>query len=241
VPTYPYVSGQAPLVGAFAQLRKGVPPKVDAGYLQRFNIAPGNESYVISILRFLGVIDEEGNRLEGGVNYLYGSDESFRSGLEDALRSAYSQVFDEMGEGALEADRANLTHWFRAADKTSDLVGQRQASTFLTLAALAGHGELQARSNAKRTAPAASSAVKKAATKKATAKKATASSPAGVEAVTIAGASPGGQAVRAESSGGAPIVHDVGLTVRIEINLPPGGDADTYDAIFASLKKHLMS
>jgi len=31
------------------------------------------------------------------------------------------------------------------------------------------------------------------------------------------------------------------LTVRIEVNLPPGGDASTYDAIFASIKKHLMT
>lgn len=35
--------------------------------------------------------------------------------------------------------------------------------------------------------------------------------------------------------------QDVGLTVRIEVNLPPSGDADTYDLIFASIKKHLMS
>jgi hypothetical protein len=35
--------------------------------------------------------------------------------------------------------------------------------------------------------------------------------------------------------------QEVGLSVRIEVNLPPGGDADTYDAIFASIKKHLMS
>ena len=34
---------------------------------------------------------------------------------------------------------------------------------------------------------------------------------------------------------------DVGLTVRIEVNLPLGGDAKTYDAIFASIRKHLMS
>jgi len=26
-----------------------------------------------------------------------------------------------------------------------------------------------------------------------------------------------------------------------QVNLPPGGDANTYDAIFASIKKHLMS
>jgi hypothetical protein len=35
--------------------------------------------------------------------------------------------------------------------------------------------------------------------------------------------------------------QDVALTVRIEVNLPAGGDDDTYDAIFASIKKHLMS
>jgi len=33
----------------------------------------------------------------------------------------------------------------------------------------------------------------------------------------------------------------VGLTVRIEVNLPASGDASTYDAIFASIRKHLMS
>ena len=49
-----------------------------------------------------------------------------------------------MGDGALDATKGDLTHWFRASDKTSDLVGQRQASTFQTLAALAGHGDLPA-------------------------------------------------------------------------------------------------
>jgi len=33
---------------------------------------------------------------------------------------------------------------------------------------------------------------------------------------------------------------DVGLTVRIEVNLPPDGNSETYDAIFASINKHLM-
>ena len=77
---------------------------------------------------------------------------------------AYSQVFDEMGDGALDASKGDLTHWFRASDKTSDVVGQRQASTFQTLAALAGHGDLPAaRSGAARKPAAATpgSAAKK--------------------------------------------------------------------------------
>jgi len=229
VATYPYISGQAALLGALGQLRKGFPPKVDAGYLQRFNIAPANESYVISILRFLGLIDEEGNRIEDKTGYFYGKDDAFKSGLEGTLRSAYSQLFDEMGDGALDADKGDLTHWFRAADKTSDLVGQRQATTFQILGALAGHGELPAGRNtaAKKTAAlVAGGPAKKAPGKKAAPKRETPPRPPG-----------GGEDAR---GGQGKNGLDVGLTVRIEVNLPPGGDADTYDAIFASIRKHLM-
>jgi hypothetical protein len=33
---------------------------------------------------------------------------------------------------------------------------------------------------------------------------------------------------------------DFGLTVRIEVNLPPGGDQDTYDKIFRSMRENLL-
>jgi len=232
VPNYPYISGQGALVQAFSQLRKGFPGKVDAAYLQRFNIAPANESYVISILRFLGLIDEDGTRVEDKTDYFFGNDDSFKSGLEGRLRIAYSQLFDEMGDGALDAPKSDLTHWFRASDKTSEVVGQRQAATFLTLAALVGHGDLPAaRSGAvKRTVTATpASAAKKTVAKKTTPKKQVEKS-----AEDHSDRDSGGDS-------GGKNVQDVGLTVRIEVNLPPGGDADTYDAIFASIKKHLMS
>lgn len=73
---YPYTSGQGSLVQTFSQLRKGFPGKVDAGYLQRFKIAPANESYVISVLRFLGLIDEEGNPVGDKIGYFYGNDDA---------------------------------------------------------------------------------------------------------------------------------------------------------------------
>jgi Family of unknown function (DUF5343) len=233
VPNYPYISGQAALVQTFSQLRKGFPGKVDAGYLQRFNIAPANESYVISILRFLGLIDEDGTRVEDMTGYFFGSDDAFKSGLEGTLRRAYSQVFDEMSDGALDAPKSDLAHWFRASDKTSELVGQRQASTFQTLAALAGHGDVPlARSVAakKSTAATPGSAAKEITARKTTPKKQM--------------EKPGGDDGEGDGGGGdgsGKRGQDVGLTVRIEVNLPPGDDADTYDAIFASIKKHLMS
>jgi hypothetical protein len=231
MPNYPYSSSQGAVVQTFSQLRKGFPPKVDASYLQRFNIAPANESYIIAILRFLGLIDEDGSRVADKTEYFFGNDDTFKSGLSATLRSAYSQLFDEMGDGVLEALKGDLAHWFRASDKTSDLVGQRQASTFQVLAALAGHGDLPtARASAPKTTAPAGSASKKTATRQVT-KKNQVEKP-------VRQAAEGGSG---RGDGAGKNGQDVGLTVRIEVNLPPGGDADTYDAIFASIKKHLMS
>ncbi|WP_243732103.1 DUF5343 domain-containing protein [Nocardioides ochotonae] len=143
-----------------------------------------------------------------------------------------------MGDEALDTEKTALAHWFRSSDKTSELVGNRQASTFLTLAALAGHGELPARVNTTKKAAANGAApAKNAAAKKTTTKK-VAETPAEVDGAS--GDNGDGQhdqrKVKINKNG-----QDVGLSVRIEVNLPPGGDADTYDAIFASIKKHLMS
>ncbi len=229
MPTYPYISGQTGLIQAFAQLRKQVPTKVDAGWLQRFSIAPANESYVISILRHLGLIDDEGNTVADTTAFFFGSDEQFKAGLENALRQSYGKLFDEMADGAFDTEREALTPWFRQVDKTSDLVGRRQASTFLTLAALAGHGEVPTVRNGTAT-KSSSSAPKKAAVKKAASVK-------GAPAAT--GTSEGVDDTRGKAAD-EPARRDVGLSVRIEVNLPAGGDAQTYDAIFASIRKHLM-
>ncbi|WP_435200332.1 DUF5343 domain-containing protein [Janibacter sp. GS2] len=232
MPNYPYSSGQTAVVQAVAQLRKGFPKKVDAGYLQRFSIAPANESYIISILRFLGLIDEDGSPVEDSTAYFFGNDDTFKPGLEAALRDKYALLFNEMGDSALTAGKDDLTNWFRHADKTSELVGQRQAATFLTLTGLAGHGDVPAvRGTGSRKATAASGETDK----KATAKKVPAKKAAKIAA--DGGASDGGASGNVKVQNG----QDVGLTVRIEVNLPPRGDADTYDAIFASIKKHLMS
>lgn len=224
MPTYPYISGAGSIVKAFDQLRKGFPPTVDAAYLQRFQIAASNESYLISVLRFLGLIDEEGKKQEGTVDFFYGNDETFQSGLDSRLRESYKQLFDEMGDDALSASRENLGHWFRSADKTSDLLGKRQAGTFLALAALAGHTEApSARTASTATKPRSTSGAKSAARKP---KKPT---------TEVEGTTP---TVEPRVSSSHP---DVGLTVRIEVNLPAGGDAETYDAIFASIKRNLIS
>lgn len=230
MPTYPYVSGAKAIAQTIDQLRKGFPAKVDSGYLQRFSIAPKNESYVLAVLRFLGYIDEEGARVDSAVAHFYESDDKrFQSGVEGTLRTAYAKLFDEMGDSALTAEKPSLVGWFRGMDKTSDLVGQRQATTFQALASYAGHGQLPVtRGNA-------------GAKKSAEAPKKTSTPSAPKSSVGTKPKSPAPTDVQSPSRPSGDTPRDLGVTVRIEVNLPAGGDADTYDAIFASIRKHLMS
>lgn len=230
MPTYAYTSGQGALSRAFEQLRRSFPPKIDAAYLKRFNIAPANESYIISIVRFLGLIDEEGNPVTDRVDFFYGDDEKFKSGLESVLRESYKALFDDMAEDAWVASPESLIHWFRSVDKTSDTVGKRQASTFRTLAAFAGHGETPRASTESSTSR---NGTASASPKPRRRGKSTKTESANIDVTPAATVTPG-IAPTATSSAA------VGLTVRIEVNLPTGADAETYDRIFASIRKNLI-
>lgn len=221
MPNYPYISGPASLSKAFSQLRKNFPPRVDSAYLRRFQIAPSNESYVIAILRFLDLIDDEGNKREDKVDFFLGNIEAFESGLTAVLGDAYAALLTEMGNEAYKTSRDDLAHWFRSYDKTSDLVGKRQAATFLALGALAGQNEA--------AVPRPSTAAPKSRARRA-------AKPTSSDAV----APTAERSEAMETTPSAPRSGDVGLTVRIEVNLPAGGDSETYDAIFASIKRHLM-
>lgn len=224
--TYPYISGQGALVKTIEQFRKSFPSNVDAAYFKRMGIAPGNESYMINILRFLGLIDDTGAKVDAAADAFYGSDEHFHEGLTVLIQKAYKPVFDELGADAWNAGRDSLSHWFRMVDKTTELIGGRQASTFLALAGASGNGApVEKRSTAK---PTPKSPAK-------TPPKKTAAANNGASNDDIQKEPSGGLVVNGGAAGGGPI----GLSVRVEINVPVGATADEYDAMFASIRKHL--
>lgn len=230
MPTFPYTSRQEALKQTFAQLRKSAPARINAGYLRQFDIATANETYILSILRFLGIIDDNGSRRNSESRYLSGSAEVFAAGLEKAVRAAYWQLFDEVSD-PFHASRDSLMRWFRRTDKTSALVGQRQATTFLTLAALAtpsetGSARADRQPSPHRTPPAA----------KRTSSAQNCGAPAKLQLSSTTPSVTQSAPTQPEGNG-----RDAGLSVHIEVNLPANGDAATYDAIFASIKKHLMS
>jgi hypothetical protein len=61
---HPYIPSAGMLVQTFNQLRSMFPIKVDADTLKKMSIAPKNESMVISTLKFLNLVDDDGNKTE---------------------------------------------------------------------------------------------------------------------------------------------------------------------------------
>lgn len=220
---HPYISGSGPVVQVTQHLRKSFPTTLSADTLKKLGIAPNNESYLINILRFLGVIDDAGAKTPAaGKVFSLHSDAEFQEAFAKLVKAAYTDLFSLHGDGAWTIDRDKLISYFRTADESSAVVGRRQATTFQALAGLSGHGEPPPAKKPPASAP-APAAVKKSAKKK--------SAPAPT-AVTAPATTP----VHAE----APRHRGLGLTVRIEVNLPADGDQATYDRIFRSLRENLI-
>lgn len=220
---YPYVASAGPLVKAVGHLRKSFPKEVTAETLRKLGVAPKNESYVINVLRFLGVIDEEGKKVDAKATaFVQHQDDAFASAFSNLVQEAYEELFELHGKDSWTLDRSGLTQFFRTTDHSSDVVGSRQAGTFAALAALSGHAEIP--------------------TPKAQAAPARKTVAAGKPATKSTGQKKSAE-IKQPASGSPAVEHapgNVGLTVRIEVNLPASGDQETYDSIFRSIRKNLI-
>lgn len=191
--------------------------------LKRLGLASKNESYLINILKFLGVINVEGKKIEsaGGI-FNHHDDTDFQKAFSVLVKKAYEDLFSLHGDAAWKLDNNGLITFFRQANQTSSIVGSRQASTFKALAALSGQGDII------QPKPRPASGTAPAQPKKPKPKPAEQSlasiPPADASKTTITGAGAGG----------------VGLSVRVEVNLPASADQDTYDRIFKSIRKNLI-
>lgn len=233
---HPYTSGAGGVVAAIAQLRKSFPAKVTAETFKKLGIAPNNETYIINILRFLEIVDAEGNKNVKAASVLVQHDEAeFQKGFAELVQHAYSDLFELHGADAWTAPIDKLISFFRNSDHTSDIVGRRQATTFQTLATISGKLDGQL--------PKSTSAKPKKADGPATKKPAQAASKkpaAATEAPAVHQQAETGTASGSGSAGNGGS-GDMALTVRIEINLPAGGDKETYDNIFKSIRENLLN
>src|SRR5215813_4803745 len=98
---HPYSTSNKGLLQAVAHLRKSFPGTVTAETLKKLNIAPNNESYVINVLRFLGVLDDQGKKVpEAGKIFSAHEDGAFAKGFGSLVESSYKELFELHGQGA---------------------------------------------------------------------------------------------------------------------------------------------
>lgn len=209
-----------------AQLRKSFPKEVTAETLKKLGLATNNESYVINVLKFLGIIDEEGRKVDTKVRaFVQHQDDAFQAEFGKLIGEVYEELFQLHGESAWTLSRDDLKQFFRTAANSSDKVGGLQALTFAALAALAGH------QNSPKPKPTPSPKRTKSEVSKVKQAK--------VVSKTEAAPPP---TISAEHRPGEPgLVPGVGLTVRIEVNLPAAADQETYDRIFQSIRTNLIN
>ena len=212
---HPYVTSNAALSGTITHLRSSFPDTVTSATLKKLGFAPGSESLVINMLNFLGIIDDDGKGIEVAKETFLLDDAAFQQGFRAFVQSSYAGLFDLHRDGAWQLQRDRLVQFFRTTDKTTALVGKRQARTFSVLCQISGYGEPKTRPPRRAKATTAKAHVANNAKEAA----AVLASPTEIPAV----------------------MPEVGLTVRIELNLPADGSQETYDRIFKSIRENLLN
>jgi hypothetical protein len=219
--SHPYISGAGNVTQMIGFLRKNFPAIVNSDTVKKLGVAPKNESYVINALQFIGVIDEDGKRTNRGREVLTTHDEeAFRQTFEALIRDSYKDLFDLRGDDAWTMNKDALIGYFRSTDKTSEVIGTRQATLFQAFRALAGHEQITATGN--NGGPPKSAVI---ASRKTIKAKEPIQASASVERPLSV----------------TPSKKEMALTVRIEINLPTNASAETYDNIFKSIKVNLLN
>jgi len=222
--SHPYISGAGNISQMIGLLRKNFPATVTSETVKKLGLASNNESYVINALQFLGIIDEKGKRTDRGQEVLATHEEDvFKKAFESLITDAYKDLFELRGENAWTMSKDELIGYFRSVDKTSDVIGTRQAAVFQTLRGLVGREPLAATKVGGASKPGAKTPKQK------TTKSEKVKEPS-----------------RGSSNATDPLLvvkpkKDVALTVRIEINLPAEASPETYDNIFKSIKANLLN
>lgn len=234
---HPYMSGSGGIVQTIAHLRRSFPAQVTAETLKKLGIASNNETYVLNILRFVSVLDQDGKKnAKAATVFNKHDDGEFQTGFAELVQAAYSDLFGLHGDSAWALPTDKLISYFRNTDHTSALVGQRQASTFQALAGIAGKAQDVPRVAAPKAKAPDRTAAKPAKKAVAASNAASAATPHQSHAEARVGLPPAAAPAVGTQSPSA-----MALTVRVEINLPAGGDQATYDRIFKSIRENLLN
>jgi hypothetical protein len=108
-----YVPAPGTIVPVINHLRKAFPNSITADTLKKLGFAPKNESYVLNVLRFLGLLDESGKKTDTA-NKIFSTheDKAFSKSFSETVKKAYTQLFDLHGDKTWELDKDALITFF---------------------------------------------------------------------------------------------------------------------------------
>jgi hypothetical protein len=223
---HPYSPSSGGITNAITHLRRSFPAQINSETLKKLGIAPNNESYIINVLKFLKIIDAEGKKVPTSASvFSKHNDAEFQKEFSQLVHHSYADLFELHGEEAWTLPSDKLISYFRSSDQSTAIVGQRQSQTFQVLAGLSGKRDATASAPSSKTTGTPSGRTQ--------AKMKTA-------APRVRASAPSRQEEKSDGASSGKANRDIGLAVRIEINLPAGGDQDTYDRIFKSIRANLI-
>lgn len=110
---------------------KSVPSRVDRNFLQKLNVATGNEWALLSALKFLGIIDAQGTPTTEYRRLL--DSEHRQESLRNLVEVAYAPL---LAMGGADIGTADLVNYFRVASSPSQ--ARNAARFFQSVMRLAG-------------------------------------------------------------------------------------------------------
>ena len=129
----PYVSA-ATLSSFFDHVRwVSTPKKVDAGLLLDYGMPKGNVGALVSALKFLGLVQDNGTSTPA-FNMIQTGGEEFRANLEEIVRRAYADVFSRLDPS--RDSREKIRNYF--ARNYSPAISNKATILFLDLCKEAG-------------------------------------------------------------------------------------------------------
>lgn len=194
------------------------PPKFTSAHLKSIGFKSSNDHAIIALLKDLGFLTQDGAPTT--VYHAYRDRARSRQVLGQALKATYEDLF-HVKENPTESDRKAIEGKFKSTHNVSDRVAKEQASTFFALLKLA---DLDSRGIAPR--PQIQSHDKKAMKEGKGSGRSLKS-----EEESFDGAQQNESSQRIRFSG---------LHYNIEIHLPSTKDPEVFNAIFKSLKEHIL-
>ena len=196
----------------FEKLSEGqAPEKFTRQFLKDIGFKSSNWHAAISLLKGLGFLSSDGIPTQQYMDLL--DKTQWRKVLAEAIKDAYSDVFVIKREPS-ESDIKMIAGKYKSTYNIADSTANRAARTFWALYSMCDHDVLKGKEPSKAT-----------------------KLPQKPEAALEPKESKEGKATETDRTG---ILQPLGLNYNIQIHLPATKDVEVYNAIFKSLREHII-